>query len=34
MYPVSSQMKLAFDFAYRTTEYFSDNLLFTAKLVF
>jgi len=34
MYPVSAQMKMAFDFAYRTTEYFSDNLLFSAKLVF
>ncbi|MDM7926964.1 MAG: PorV/PorQ family protein [bacterium] len=34
MYPMAQQMKVAFDFAYRTTEYFSENLLFTAKVIF
>jgi hypothetical protein len=34
MYPMTQQMKLAFDFAYRTTQYFDDNMLFTAKLIF
>jgi len=31
---MAQQMKVAFDFAYRTTEYFSENLLFTAKVIF
>jgi hypothetical protein len=34
MYPMAQQMKVGFDFAYRTTEYFSENLLFTAKVIF
>jgi len=34
MYPVTQQMKLAFDFAYRTSDYFNDNLIFTAKMLF
>jgi hypothetical protein len=36
MYPITSNMKLAFDFAYRTLaeNYFDDNMLFTAKLIF
>jgi long-subunit fatty acid transport protein len=34
MYPVTQQMKIAFDFAYRTAEYFDDPLIFTAKLIF
>jgi hypothetical protein len=35
-YPISPTMKLAFDFAYRTLaeNYFDDNMLFTAKLLF
>ncbi len=34
--PVTSQMKLAFDFAYRvwTKSYFDNNMYFTAKLIF
>jgi hypothetical protein len=34
LYPVAPNMKAAFDFAYRTTEYFDDNLLFTVKFIF
>ena len=36
MYPITPNMKLAFDFAYRTLaeNYFDDNMLFTAKLLF
>jgi hypothetical protein len=34
MYPVTPTMKLAFDFAYRTVEFFDNNLFVTAKLLF
>jgi hypothetical protein len=34
MYPVAAQMKMAFDFAYRSTLYFDNNLVFSAKLIF
>ena len=33
-YPLTAGMKFAFDFAYRTAEYFSDNMFFTAKFLF
>jgi len=35
LYPVTPTMKMAFDFAYRTTTtYFDNNMIFTAKLMF
>lgn len=35
LYPVTPTMKMAFDFAYRTTsDYFDNNMIFSAKLMF